>query len=528
MSWTEERVEQLKALWTEGLTATQIAERLGGLSRNAVLGKVNRLGLETRIESAGAAPVLAVEIGRIALQSEHTREITPLGGAEAESFEEEEGDDNALDLSEADRRLSTQSLDLSIDTLVSRVDRGSLVLQPEFQRDYVWNAKKASLLVESVLMRIPLPVVYLAETRDSDWEVVDGQQRLTSLYSFVRGSFPDGSPFRLGRLDVRPDLRGKAFKDLPKSDQNAILNYTLRATILLNNSHPDVKFEVFERLNCGSVQLKDPELRNCMYRGPYNDLLAELSLNEHMLRIRRATAPHRRMEDRQLVLRFLAMKRNSHLNYRGSMKQFMNREMESHRFASAAEVAVMKRWFEDAIECAWTVFGEHAFRRWTPAGANGQQGVWDNKLNIALWDTLLYAFAFYEKRQIVPVADAIREEYLNLMASDARFVDCIGRSTDNHERLRYRADVWLARLRETVTLESKEPRAFSRRLKDEMHQVDSSCSICGQHIYSADDAEIDHVMHYWRGGRTIPENARLTHRHCNRSRGGRDDIGVAA
>lgn len=239
-----------------------------------------------------------------------------------DEFEADDSEDQALILGEGERRLATQSLDLSIADLVARIDRQTLILQPEFQRDYVWSSAKAGQLIESVLLRIPLPIVYLSETEDSDWEVVDGQQRLTSLFSFIRGQFPDGTAFRLGRLHVRDDLKGKAFKDLPKSDQNALMNYTLRAIILNKESHPDVKFEVFERLNCGSVQLKDAELRNCMYRGPYNNMLAELACNDSLLKIRRTDRVHKRMEDRQLILRFLAMKRNSHLNYRGAMKQF--------------------------------------------------------------------------------------------------------------------------------------------------------------------------------------------------------------
>lgn len=440
----------------------------------------------------------------------------------SEEFEADDTDDEPLILEDGERRLATQSLDLSIDALVSRIDRSTLILQPEFQRDYVWTSGKASQLVESVLLRIPLPIVYLSETEDSDWEVVDGQQRLTSLYSFVRGQFPDGAVFRLGKLHVRDDLRGKAFRDLPRTDQNALLNYTLRAIILNKESHPDLKFEVFERLNCGSVQLKDAELRNCMYRGPYNDMLAELSENDFLLKIRRAERPHKRMDDRQLILRFLAMKRNSHLNYRGAMKQFMNREMETHRHASATEIAAMKRQFEEAIECAWLVFGQNAFRRWTPARQAGEEATWDSKLNVALWDTLLYGFAFYEKRQIVPAADAIREEFLDLMASDPVFVDYIGRTTDKPDRVQYRARSWLDRLEKVINTPVGETRAFSRRLKEGLYAADPTCSICGQRIPTADDAEVDHVLHYWRGGATIPENARLTHRYCNRVRGGRN------
>lgn len=438
-------------------------------------------------------------------------EIEDMSGAE----------DAPLELESSERRLATQSLDLSIEALMTRISRNGLILQPEFQRDYVWSAGKASALVESVLMRIPLPVVYLAETQEGDWEVVDGQQRLTSLYSYVVGRFPDGTAFRLGQMNVRSDLKGKPFKDLSKADQNAILNYTLRAVILQNESHPDLKFEVFERLNCGSVQLKDAELRNCMYRGAYNDMLNKLAENPYLLKIRHAETPHKRMDDRQLILRFLAMKRNSHLNYRGGMKQFMNREMIAHRHAPTGEIAGMTAMFESAIECAWAVFGPNAFRRWTTGNDRSPEGQWESKLNVALWDTVLYTFAFFEKRQIVPVADAIREEFLDLMSSDDTFVDYIGRTTDKPDRVRYRADTWRKRIEAAVVVPAGEARAFSRKLKVDLHAVDSTCAICGQHIQAPEDAEVDHIKHYWRGGATIPKNARLTHRHCNRARGGR-------
>lgn len=440
---------------------------------------------------------------------------------ETETEETSGAEEAPLELNDGQRRIVTQSLDLSIEALVARISRAALILQPEFQRDYVWSAGKASALVESVLMRIPLPVVYLAETPEGDWEVVDGQQRLTSLYSYVLGRFPDGTAFRLGQMNVRSDLKGKAFKDLPKADQNAILNYTLRAVILQNDSHPDLKFEVFERLNCGSVQLKDAELRNCMYRGSYNDMLNELAENPFLLKIRHAETPHKRMEDRQLILRFFAMKRNTHLNFRGGMKQFMNREMIAHRHASPAEIAAMKAMFENAIECAWAVFGSNAFRRWSKGDERSLEGQWESKLNVALWDTLLYTFAFFEKRQIIPVSDAIREEFLDLMSTDETFVDYIGRTTDKPDRIRYRADTWRQRLEAAIRVPAGEARAFTRKLKDELHAADPTCAICAQHIHAPEDAEVDHIKHYWRGGATIPENARLTHRYCNRARGGR-------
>ncbi|MFZ5721691.1 MAG: HNH endonuclease signature motif containing protein [Pseudomonadota bacterium] len=143
-------------------------------------------------------------------------------------------------------------------------------------------------------------------------------------------------------------------------------------------------------------------------------------------------------------------------------------------------------------------------------------------INVALWDAALYSFSLFEKRQIVAAADAIREEFLDLLTHDDTFLDYIGRTTDKTDRVRYRADTWLARLRKVIETPAHEPRLFSRALKVRLFNAEPSFALCGQYIQDINDAEVDHVTHYWRGGATIPENARLTHRYCNRRRGGRD------
>lgn len=140
---------------------------------------------------------------------------------------------------------------------------------------------------------------------------------------------------------------------------------------------------------------------------------------------------------------------------------------------------------------------------------------------MALWDTLLYVFTFFERPQVLPAADAIREEFLDLMSNDPIFVGYIGRTTDKPDRIRYREDIWKRRIEPLITTPRDETRSFSRALKQELYSANPACAICNQQIHSVDDAEIDHIEHYWRGGRTVPENARLTHRFCNRVRGGR-------
>ncbi len=242
--------------------------------------------------------------------------------AEEDIIDDSPEEDTPLDIAPERRRVITEPQDPVIDTLSRWIKKRQLNIQPSFQRNFVWNNVKASRLIESLLLSIPIPVVYVAEEVDGKYSVVDGQQRLTSIQSFIDGKYPDGRDFRLSSLQVLTELNGKAFADCDDSVQETILGRTLRLIIIKRESDPDVKFEVFARLNLGAERLNDQELRNCIYRGNYNDLLADLTSNSYMLKIMHAQSPHYRMADRQLILRFFAMCRNTHLKYRGPMKRF--------------------------------------------------------------------------------------------------------------------------------------------------------------------------------------------------------------
>lgn len=437
------------------------------------------------------------------------------------SFEESE-DDAPLDIPQSRRRVKTEKQDLPVETLHMWTRRGKLNLQPDFQRFFVWNNVKASRLIESLLLDIPVPVIYVAEEANKTYSVVDGQQRLTSICAFIDGKFPDGRDFMLSSLRVLGELNGARFRDLAPEIQETILNAGLRLIIIEQDSDPDVKFEVFERLNLGAEKLNDQELRNSVYRGAYNALLRDLTTTPHLLKILGSEQPHKRMQDRQLILRFFAMCRTTHLRYKSPMKAFLNREMEQHRDPDERELARLRSMFERSIDMAYTVFGANAFRRFHSGPPSDHAGHWESrKLNVALWDTLLYSLSFFEKSQIIPYADRIREEFLDLMSSDVTFVEYITSTTDNTDRVLYRARVWQERLRAVTSDAGQGPRTFSLALKQSLYEADPTCQMCGQRIHDLDDAEVDHIEHYWRGGKTIPENARLAHRYCNRARGGR-------
>ena len=140
-------------------------------------------------------------------------------------------------------------------SLYGKYKRGRLILQSDFQRHFVWEPKKSSRLIESALLDIPLPVIYLSEEKDGKEVVIDGQQRLTSFFSFIDRTFPSGQVFRLSGLKVFEDLIKKTYKELEEPFQDKIQYCKLRTITFNKDSSHDLKFEIFERLNSGAVSL---------------------------------------------------------------------------------------------------------------------------------------------------------------------------------------------------------------------------------------------------------------------------------
>lgn len=185
--------------------------------------------------------------------------------SEAESSEEDK----------YDKPVSSQPFDWTISTLREKIDRGQINLTPAYQRNYVWDRSPElpSRLIESLLLEIPIPPMYFEKMPNKRLEVIDGQQRLHTLIEFVSNKFP------LQRLQRRGSLNGKYFRDLSEEYQAMVLDATSHTIVIDAGNNHDLRYEVFERLNRGSIPLNEQELRNCVYRGPFCDLLAELEID---------------------------------------------------------------------------------------------------------------------------------------------------------------------------------------------------------------------------------------------------------
>lgn len=175
--------------------------------------------------------------------------------------------------------------------------------------------------------------------------------------------------------------------------------------------------------------------------------------------------------------------------------------------------------FKNSCQILRSIFGKNAFKRFYRGDENHPNGYWETKkFNASLYDILMYTFADADKNTVFQNLDSIREALLHLMSEDEDFIRSIELSTSSVQAVMHRFDKWRLALQPILGQHKKEPRCFSRKLKEGLFKNDPTCAICNQTISEIDDAAVDHIKQYWQGGKTIPENARLTHRYCNWAR----------
>lgn len=420
------------------------------------------------------------------------------------------------------RKIKSQATTPTIQSLYQDWKDGDLIISPTFQRNYVWNNKKASNLIESILLNIPLPIIFTAST-DGKEEVIDGQQRLTSIFAFIDGRYPDGTKFKLTKKlkILGEEIGGNSFAQLEKHYQKTLKKYPLFLVSISEDSQEEVKFEMFERLNTNITSLNAQELRNCLYRGAYNSLLKIMATDKDFQYILNKPTYKRRMQDIELVLMFCAFHNTSPDHYKKSLSQMLNDEMRTHKILTEEKREILEKQFKKSVRLVKHIWGDRAFNIYS-IDEKTKKLTWTKTFNQGLFQILTYWFIPYETNQVIPFVDLIKEELINLQIHDQSFRDTLtGSGTNSPHKIKLKFDIWGNTIKGILNYPKNEPRAFSYSLKEQLWKEDNICQICFQKISTIDDAEIDHITCYWKGGKTIPENARLTHRLCNRSRGGR-------
>lgn len=211
--------------------------------------------------------------------------------------------------------ISSFGADLSFRELLNMYDDDELI-KPKMQRNYIWEKREASRFIETILLGLPIPSIFLAKTNDERYYIVDGYQRIRTVHDFCKMIFPkDGTNFKL-TANVNPRWKGKTFAQLTDVEQRRIKNTTIHSIVFKQEKPKDddtSMYQIFERINTGGRSLAPQEIRNCVYHNKLNDLLFKLNENPSWRKLYKLKNPDPRMRDIEFILRFLMIS-NSQLN----------------------------------------------------------------------------------------------------------------------------------------------------------------------------------------------------------------------
>lgn len=276
----------------------------------------------------------------------------------------------------------------SVFELKRKFDRKQLIVDPDFQRETLWSDKQKSELIESILMGIPLPLIYLTENKAGDLIVVDGRQRLTTLFDFL------DNEYKLANLKILSDLNGISFKKLESKYQSSIEDYQLIAHVIKPPTSDQVKFDIFDRVNRGGTRLNNQEMRNALYQGPATILLKTLAQTEEFHKATDNSIAGKRMKDRYVILRFISfyiwrhnLYPSSHerIEYKSGIDDFLGKHMELLNKLPEDILKDLSMKFKKSMTNALKVFGSESFR--LPAEDSKMKR---RPVNMALFESLSY------------------------------------------------------------------------------------------------------------------------------------------
>jgi hypothetical protein len=306
-------------------------------------------------------------------------------------------------------RIVTEQGRYQLTSIVDMIDDRVFELNPEFQRRRRWDTRKQSRLIESFIMNVPIPPIFLYEHVYSHYEVMDGLQRLTAINDFYKDKLV------LEGLEQWPELNGRTYSKLPEQIKRGVDRRYISSIILLHETARDqkeakrLKQLVFERINSGGVNLEPQESRNAVYNGPLNQICVDLARNSYLCKAWKIpehptieemkngdilseelmkNSVYQKMYDVELVLRFFAYEKSLRLpkqNIRRSLDAYLQ---EGNNFSSA-QLNTLRDTFNDTIKLVYDIFGDRSFFLWRKRSGRWS---WLNRPTITVYDPLMYVF----------------------------------------------------------------------------------------------------------------------------------------
>ena len=293
----------------------------------------------------------------------------------------------------------------TIHDVLRRIGQGNFIMNPDFQRDFIWSFDKQSKLIESVLMRIPLPVFYIAENEDGRVVVVDGLQRLSTFKNFVEGEL------RL-RLSNRPDLDGKHFAELSPLLQNRIEDCNLTLYVIDAKAPEQARLDIFDRVNSG-VPLSRQQMRNCLYMGQATLFLKAEAENPFFQQVTGGSLNRAQMRDREFVNRFCGFQIFSTDEYRGDMDMFLSQTLRKMNTFEPQQLENLSAQLRHGLANNHVLFGQYAFRKHN-AAQEGRRGF----INASLWDVMCTGLARFDENTVKANKSALLSAFYGLLEDD--------------------------------------------------------------------------------------------------------------
>lgn len=399
-------------------------------------------------------------------------------------------------------RVAQTQVNRKVKDLINDFKKGEIFI-PEYQRAFVWDNSVQSRFIESIFMNIPIPPLFLLEkyneeTGDIKYEVIDGVQRLSTLLSFCDSNLKLSSGLKLS------DLERMNFQKLPPPLMNIFLNREITTLKIERTTHPEIQFEIFERLNRGSVSLSHQELRNCMYNGEFNNFLLDLNKKDIYKELLSSFSQFKsivigepsknRMLDIEMILRFFTLYESfiETGKYVSPKKEQLNFYM---RIKKEREKNILKEEFEDSYSksneeleeifikscmSVKSVFGDKAFRRFKTTKTE----IDFIGFNKAVFDIQMLGFIDYSIDDIQKMSEIIYTEFLNLSSFNEIFIDSINRSTDH--KINERIEIWKDILLDIIT----NPSFYEEKIQNhkEIFNQKPECIYCNKQIKSFDES----------------------------------------
>jgi hypothetical protein len=334
-------------------------------------------------------------------------------------------------------KIDVMTRSMTVDLLLSRIKSGAIDLAPDFQRRAgIWNDERQSRLIESLLLRIPLPTLYAAEDEVETWAIVDGIQRLTTIVRFMDPEAIRETRLRLTGLEyLSAEFDGAALNDLPPRLQRRLRETELIVHVIRFGTPEEVKFNVFARINTGGMPLSSQELRHALIPGPARKILQQWAATEQFIKATDSSIKDDRMGDRELVLRYIAFKLSPYQNYSSKdFDDFLRRAMRAMNSLDESVVRSLRAEFLDVMSVATAIFEKHAFRKMYRL--NGSR----YPINRALFDAFsagLAQLSPLRRQRLVMRRNEVLDAFTALM-SDMRFEAAISQGTGNPAKVRYR------------------------------------------------------------------------------------------